>query len=112
VPALLLNRWFWMIALAVGLFISAAGWAKTVESHRETKAAYKALVKNYEVTQEAYNERDLELRDIQEKLTERQKVVYVSKDNCADSRIADDILVSLRDSAEDPRRFFAPDSNP
>jgi len=103
VAAILLNRWFWMFALVVALFVSAVGWAKTYESHRETKAAYKALIRNFEQTQAAFDQRDLELRTITEQLTERRRVVYVARDDCADSRVADDILVGLRG---------APASNP
>ena len=93
---ILLNRWFWMIALAVGLFVAAAGWAHSFQNHRETKAAYKALIENFEQTQAAFDQRDLELRQIAAQLTERRKVIYVTKDDCADARVADDILVGLR----------------
>ena len=85
-----------MFALAVGLFVSTALLAKSVENHRETKAAYKALIENFEQTQKAFDERDEELRAITAQLTERRRVVYVTKDDCADSRVSDDIIVSLR----------------
>ena len=101
--SILFNRWFWMATLAVALFVASAGWAKTFESYRETKTAYKALMDNYEATQAAFEERDTELRQIEAQLTERRKVIYVSKDDCAGSRMPDDILVSLRGtSAENP----------
>ena len=94
--SLLTNRWFWMAALAVGLFFSTALLAKSVQNHRETKAAYKALIQNFEQTQAAFEQRDLELRTITAQLTERRRVVYVARDDCADSRVSDDIIVSLR----------------
>ena len=94
--SLLTNRWFWMFALAVGLFVSTALLAKSVENHRETKAAYKALIENFEQTQAAFDQRDLELRTITAQLTERRRVVYVARDDCADSRVSDDVLVGLR----------------
>ena len=101
--AILLNRWFWMFALAVGLFVAAAGWAHSFQSHRDTKKAYKALIANYEATQKAWREREEEMRAITAQLTERRRVIYVAKDDCADSRVADDILVGLRGSpAENP----------
>jgi len=99
VVGLLLNRWFWMFALAIGLFLASAGWAHSFQSHRETKAAYKALVANYEATQVAYNEREAEVKEITAQLTERRRVIYVAKDDCADTRVADDILVGLRGAA-------------
>ena len=98
---LLMSRWFWMVALVVLLFISAAGWAKTWESHRETKAAYKAMIQNFEQTQAAYDQRDIELRTIAAQLTERKRVVYVTKDDCADTRHADGIFIGLRGTSAD-----------
>lgn len=89
------NRWFLMAALVATWFFSAAAIANRHQKYKDAKLELEAVQELHAATERALADREKAMADLSTRLSEKKRVVYVTRDDCADTVMADDIRNSF-----------------